>query len=108
MPKTLISIRIDQETLDWFKAHNPHGYQTKINHLLNHYRREEEKKLNHLIGRAQQIFLQYHSRCFWHLDPTLKISSKHIPLIQLGLRKYGGREGYFLAAELELFQKDKE
>jgi uncharacterized protein (DUF4415 family) len=36
-PKTAISLRIEQDVLDWFKAQGP-GYQTRINAVLRAYR----------------------------------------------------------------------
>ena len=35
-PKTAVTIRLDREVLDWFKAKGP-GYQTRINALLRAY-----------------------------------------------------------------------
>ena len=32
-PKTSISLRVDREVLDWFKAQGP-GYQTRMNAVL--------------------------------------------------------------------------
>jgi uncharacterized protein (DUF4415 family) len=36
-PKTSISLRVDQEVLDWFKAQGP-GYQTRMNAVLRAFR----------------------------------------------------------------------
>ena len=36
-PKTAISLRIEQDVLEWFKAQGP-GYQTRINAVLRAYR----------------------------------------------------------------------
>ncbi|TFG87561.1 MAG: hypothetical protein E4H19_01785 [Chromatiales bacterium] len=36
-PKSSISLRVDQDVLDWFKAQGP-GYQTRINLVLRAYR----------------------------------------------------------------------
>jgi uncharacterized protein (DUF4415 family) len=36
-PKPSISLRIDQDVLEWFKAQGP-GYQTRINLVLRAYR----------------------------------------------------------------------
>jgi hypothetical protein len=52
------------------------------------------------VGRAQQIFLQYYTRCFWHLRKDLTITPELLPLVQQGLRKHGGREGMLLASEI--------
>jgi len=35
--KTSISLRVDQDVLEWFKAQGP-GYQTRINMVLRAYR----------------------------------------------------------------------
>jgi uncharacterized protein (DUF4415 family) len=35
--KTLISVRIDRDVLEWFKAQGP-GYQTRINAVLRAFR----------------------------------------------------------------------
>ncbi len=35
--KTSISLRVDQDVLDWFKAQGP-GYQTRINAILRAFR----------------------------------------------------------------------
>jgi uncharacterized protein (DUF4415 family) len=36
-PKELISLRIDQDVIEWFKAQGP-GYQTRINSVLRAFR----------------------------------------------------------------------
>jgi uncharacterized protein (DUF4415 family) len=36
-PKASVSLRIDQDVLDWFKAQGP-GYQTRINMILRAFR----------------------------------------------------------------------
>ncbi|MEZ5649579.1 MAG: BrnA antitoxin family protein [Burkholderiaceae bacterium] len=36
-PKSLISLRVDQDVLEWFKAQGP-GYQTRINLVLRAFR----------------------------------------------------------------------
>ncbi|HYP32884.1 MAG TPA: BrnA antitoxin family protein [Burkholderiaceae bacterium] len=36
-PKTSISLRVDSEVLDWFKAQGP-GYQTRMNAVLRAFR----------------------------------------------------------------------
>jgi len=37
--KTLISLRLDQDVIEWFKAQGP-GYQTRINAVLRAFRDE--------------------------------------------------------------------
>jgi len=36
-PKTSISLRVDRDVLEWFKAQGP-GYQTRINNVLRAFR----------------------------------------------------------------------
>ncbi len=36
-PKSSISLRVDREVLDWFKAQGP-GYQTRMNAVLRAFR----------------------------------------------------------------------
>jgi BrnA antitoxin of type II toxin-antitoxin system len=102
MPKTPISIRLESDLLDWFKQVAPNGYQVMIQDVLRDYRREREQRAQNIIGRAQQIFSQYHAKCFWHLRKDLKVTMENLSIIQNGLRKYGGLEGLRLAAELDL------
>jgi uncharacterized protein (DUF4415 family) len=42
--KTQVTLRIDANTLDWFKHRTPKGYQTDINRVLAEYVAEQEKK----------------------------------------------------------------
>lgn len=37
LPKASISLRVDQEVLEWFKAQGP-GYQTRMNAVLRAFR----------------------------------------------------------------------
>jgi 2-polyprenyl-6-methoxyphenol hydroxylase-like FAD-dependent oxidoreductase len=102
VPKTAISIRLDDELLSWLKQRAPNGYQVLIQDVLRAYRKEREDRMQYILGRAQQVFLQFHARCFWHLRKDLKITNANLSMIQDGLRKYGGLEGLHLAAELDL------
>lgn len=36
-PKAAVSLRVDQDVLEWFKAQGP-GYQTRINSVLRAFR----------------------------------------------------------------------
>ncbi len=40
--KTLLSLRVDQDVLEWFKAQGA-GYQTKMNQLLRAYMEAHQK-----------------------------------------------------------------
>lgn len=100
MSKTLISIRLDDDLLAWYRAAWPQGYQTKMQAVLRDHKQRCELRREWLLGRAQQVFVQYHARCFWHMRRDLKVTPALIPLIREGLRKFGGLEGMRLAAEL--------
>lgn len=102
MAKTPISIRLETDLLDWFKQVAPQGYQVMIQDVLRDYRRAREQRAQNILGRAQQIFTQYHAKCFWHLRKDLKVTWGNLSIIQDGLRKYGGLEGLRLADELDL------
>jgi hypothetical protein len=102
MSKTLISIRLDSDLLEWFKQSAPDGYQVKIHEILMDYRRQKVRRECMVLGRAQQIFSQYHAKCFWHLRKDLKIDLDNLSIVREGLKKYGGIEGIRLSAELEL------
>lgn len=43
LPKHAISIRLDEDVIDFFKAQGK-GYQTRINAVLRHYMQEARKK----------------------------------------------------------------
>ena len=101
MAKTPISIRLEADLLQWFKKAAPDGYQTMIQTVLQDYRKAKEQRELVMLGRAQQIFVQYHSRCFWHLRSDLKITAENVDVILAGLRKYGGLDGLRLASQLE-------
>ncbi len=73
-----------------------------IHDVLRDYRRTREQRAQNILGRAQQIFSQYHAKCFWHLHKDLKVTLENLTIIQDGLRKYGGLESLRLAAELDL------
>lgn len=42
-PKAQITIRVDQEVLDWFKAQGP-GYQTRMNAVLKAFKQAREER----------------------------------------------------------------
>ena len=100
MKKQPISIRLDTEVIRYFREAFPSGYQRGIGEVLRLYVEGQREKDWIVVGRAQQVFLQYHASCFWHLRPDLKIALEHLPMIRERLRKYGGRAGFLLAAQL--------
>lgn len=105
MTKTAISIRLEDDLLYWLKKEAPDGYQVLIQDVLRSYRKQREDRMHYILGRAQQVFLQFHTRCFWHLRKDLKITIENLSIIKNGLKKYGGLEGVHLAAELDLSEK---
>ena len=98
--KRAICIRMNPEILEWFKGKQPRGYQTLINSVLEKFVRQQSNQEQRNSGRAQEIFKQFHARCFWHYDPDLIIVPENLHLVVAGLRKYGGKEGLKLAEEL--------
>lgn len=49
---------------------------------------------------ANELYREYHTRCFWHCPPDLQITADMIPFVVKGLRAYGGRRGFIQAARL--------
>jgi hypothetical protein len=52
------------------------------------------------VALGNQLFREYHSRCFWHCPRDLVITEELIPFVIKGLRTHGGRRGFMLAALL--------
>lgn len=42
--KQQVTLRLDSNTLDWFRRHTPKGYQTDINRVLAEYVAEQQKR----------------------------------------------------------------
>lgn len=51
---------------------------------------------------ANQLFREFHTRCFWHCPCELVITEDLIPMVVEGLSKHGGRRGFMMAGELRL------
>src|SRR5213080_4030270 len=49
---------------------------------------------------ANQLFREYHARCFWHSPRDLVITEELIPFVIKGLRAHGGRRGFILSGKL--------
>ena len=98
--KTLISMRVEPEVLEWFKRKQPRGYQTLMHSVLEQHVDELKARELKNLGRAQELFRQYHTQCFWHCKPDLEITRENLGLVVKGLRKHGGHEGFRLAEEL--------
>lgn len=43
VPKKQLTVRIDQDVIDWYKAHGK-GYQTRMNAVLRRYMEHHEKR----------------------------------------------------------------
>ena len=52
------------------------------------------------VREARRAFRRFHTQCFWHMRPDLRITLGDVPEIARGLRQNGGRRGYLLAARL--------
>lgn len=52
------------------------------------------------LAQAQKAFEKFYARCFWYMRPDLKVGEQDLPSIIEGLRKYGNREAFLIAAEL--------
>jgi len=52
------------------------------------------------LALAQEVFREFHARCFWFMRPDAEIEAEEIPYICERLRADGGRRGFFLAAEI--------
>jgi hypothetical protein len=50
---------------------------------------------------ANQLFREFHTRCFWHSPRDLVITEELIPFVVKGLRTHGGRRGFMLAGKLQ-------
>ena len=99
--KKAISIRLDRDIIDFFKSEYPEGYQVGISSILRATVDEKIKARLISTGRAKEIYINFHSQCFWHMKKDLEITPELLPLVIDGLRKYGGATGFKIAAELE-------
>lgn len=60
---------------------------------------EDARKMVH-VREARKIFRQYRAQCFWYMPLETEIGYSDIPAIVRGLKQYGGRQGFLLAAKL--------
>ena len=58
------------------------------------------RNLHERLELANQLYREYHTRCFWHCPQDLVITEELIPFVVKGLRTYGGRRGFLLASKL--------
>jgi hypothetical protein len=52
------------------------------------------------LDLANQLYREFHTRCFWHCPLDLVITEDLIPMVVQGLREHGGRRGFILSARL--------
>jgi hypothetical protein len=55
---------------------------------------------NEWLELANRLYREFHARCFWHSPRDLLITEDMVPFVVKGLRTYGGRRGFVLAAKL--------
>lgn len=56
--------------------------------------------LDERLELANQLYREFHTRCFWHCPQTLEITEELIPFVVKGLRACGRRRGFILASRL--------
>ena len=100
MAQKLISIRIPEDVLLFFKESYQDGYQKEIKKLLADHMIKSQTHNLLIAGRAQQLFIDYYAQCFWHYDRNLQITPSNMNIVIEGLRKHGGKKGFILASEL--------
>jgi hypothetical protein len=52
------------------------------------------------VELASLAYREFYARCFWHCPRDLSITESLIPMVERGLRMYGGHEGFRLARVL--------
>lgn len=52
------------------------------------------------LALAREAFVKYGARCFWYLRDDLEVTEETLPTIIEGLRDYGDRAAFQLAALL--------
>jgi hypothetical protein len=56
--------------------------------------------LGERLELANQLYSEFHARCFWHSPRDLVITEELLPFVVKGLRTYGGRRGFILSGKL--------
>jgi hypothetical protein len=52
------------------------------------------------LDLAGRLFREFYATCFWHCPRDLEITEELVAFVAKGLRTYGGRRGFLLAAKL--------
>lgn len=50
---------------------------------------------------ANELYRTFYISCFWYMKQDLVITPQNLYLVIRGLRLYGGKKGFLLAAQLE-------
>ena len=56
--------------------------------------------LDERLKLANQLYREFHTRCFWHSPRDLVITEDLLPFVAKGLRTHGGHLGFALAGRL--------
>jgi hypothetical protein len=56
--------------------------------------------LDERLQLANQLYREFHTRCFWHSPRDLAITEELLPFVAKGLRTHGGRRGFILSRKL--------
>lgn len=52
------------------------------------------------LEQANRLYREFYIQCFWHCPRDLIITEELLPFVVKGLKTYGGRRGFLLAAQL--------
>ena len=58
--------------------------------------------LQDCISLAKAAYDSYRTRCFWYLSPGFKVEEPTLHIVIDGLRKYGDRAAFQIAADLHM------
>ena len=118
-----VYLKLDSDVVAYFKSRG-RGYQARINEVLSGYvdlvresenkaeardrvefeescsGKEESLPIEERIRLGQIFFERFYAQCFWHLKRDLRVTESLLPQIAAGLRRHGGREGFFEAKKL--------
>jgi hypothetical protein len=78
-----------------FHAVGRDSLETPINQILPVTVPQDQQER---VELANQLFREFHTRCFWHSPRDLVITEELIPFVIKGLRTHGGHRGFRLAA----------
>jgi hypothetical protein len=53
-----------------------------------------------VVREARRAFRDFHARCFWSSDASLRITQRDVPWVADRLMRFGGRAGWERGAKL--------